>query len=468
MIRLSHRIKTLIGGVLLAGLAAWALAVHYGAQAPEGKIGDLEVMVAILLVLCLVLLGAAYRMRRLIFYLEGSLDALEMPVTTTDMNMKWVFINKVTETLLAQHNLDKKSVLGKHCSSWQADICGTENCGIECLRKGKPRTHYNQEIPDHPSIYMQVDTHYIKDDAGRNIGHVELVSNVDAVKQLKGVVELLAPSSETLLSLAGQMADNSSEVSSRSETVASASEEMSSNMNSAAASMEEMSSNIGMLASAAEEMTATIDEIAANTEKARGITSDAVSQASNASTQVGRLGESVVEIGKVLETITEISEQVNLLALNATIEAARAGDAGKGFAVVANEIKELARQTSEATEAIKGQVEDVRDSTDGTVSEIGRITDVVNDINEIVTGIASAVEEQSATANEIASNVSQASQGIGEVNENVAQSSAVSSEISRDISLVNQEIGKIAGNSGGVTERAEELSRLSQRLGDLL
>lgn len=93
--------------------------------------------------------------------------------------------------------------------------------------------------------------------------------------------------------------------------------------------------------------------------------------------------------------ITEISEQTNLLALNATIEAARAGEAGKGFAVVANEIKELARQTADATSEIKEQIEGIQGSTSGTVSEIDEILKVINDVNEIVSNIATAVEEQS-------------------------------------------------------------------------
>jgi len=100
-------------------------------------------------------------------------------------------------------------------------------------------------------------------------------------------------------------------------------------------------------------------------------------------------------ISKVTETITEISEQTNLLALNATIEAARAGEAGKGFAVVANEIKELAKQTNEATLDIKTKIEDVQVATDNTVADIEEISKVINNVNEIVVTITMAVGEQS-------------------------------------------------------------------------
>jgi methyl-accepting chemotaxis protein len=271
-----------------------------------------------------------------------------------------------------------------------------------------------------------------------------------------------------LNSISDQMSAGAGQTSDKANTVAAASEEMSTNMNSVAAAMEEAATNVGMVASATEEMTATINEIAQNTEKARGITADAVSQADNASSQVAELGTAAQEIGKVIETITEISEQVNLLALNATIEAARAGDAGKGFAVVANEIKELARQTAAATGEIKSRVEGIQDSTDGTVTEIGNITRVVNEVNEIVSTIATAVEEQSVTTREIAGNVAQAAQGIDEVNENVAQSSTVSSEISRDITEVTQAAGEISGNSAQISTSAESLNQLAQQLNDMV
>ena len=295
---------------------------------------------------------------------------------------------------------------------------------------------------------------------------------VENIQRIIGAVQKnstqVNDSSSELNSISDQMSSGAGQTSDKANTVAAASEEMSTNMNSVAAAMEQAATNVGMVASAAEEMTATINEIAQNTEKARGITGEAVNQAGNASSQVAELGTAAQEIGKVIETITEISEQVNLLALNATIEAARAGEAGKGFAVVANEIKDLARQTAEATGEIKSRVEGIQNSTNGTVTEIGNITRVVNEVNEIVSTIATAVEEQSVTTNEIASNVSQAAQGIEEVNENVAQSSGVSSEISKDIAEVTHAAGEISSSSEQISLSAESLSELAQQLNDMV
>jgi methyl-accepting chemotaxis protein len=284
------------------------------------------------------------------------------------------------------------------------------------------------------------------------------------IRNIAGNAETLHRSSSELSNLSERMSENSGEMSVKANSVAASSEEMSANMNSVAAAMEEASTNVGMVATSAEEMTATINEIARNSEKAQTITSEAVSRAQDASAKVDELGNAAKEIGKVTEAITEISAQTNLLALNATIEAARAGEAGKGFSVVANEIKELARQTAEATQEIKGQISGIQTSTSGTVSEIEEILKVINDVNEIVATIATAVGEQSLTTKEIAKNISQASKGIQEVNENVAQSSSVSTEIAKEITDVNQAAGEMSNSSSQMNLSTSELSKLAEEL----
>jgi methyl-accepting chemotaxis protein len=288
------------------------------------------------------------------------------------------------------------------------------------------------------------------------------------IKDIATDSQLLNNSSADLSSLSAQMSGGAEDMAGKSNTVASASEQMSSNMHSVASAMEEAATNIGMVASAAEEMTSTIAEIAQNSEKASNITSDAVIQTKSASKKVDELGNAAREIGKVVETITEISEQVNLLALNATIEAARAGEAGKGFAVVANEIKDLAKQTAGATMEIKEKIAAIQGSTDGTVSEINQISKIINDVNEIVTTIATAVEQQSVTTKEIAGNVAQASQGIQEVSENVAQSSNVAEEIATDIADVNQSAAEMSNSSAQVNLSAEELTKMGTKLNKMV
>ena len=284
------------------------------------------------------------------------------------------------------------------------------------------------------------------------------------IREITGGVGTLSSSSSELSAISEQMTLGIQNVSDKSNTVSAAVEEMSANMNNVAAAMEQSATNTNMVASAAEEMSSTIGEIAQNAEKARGISDEAAHKATDASANMDQLGAAANAIGKVIETITDISEQVNLLALNATIEAARAGEAGKGFAVVANEIKELAKQTATATQDIKDKIAAIQGTTSTTIDQIAEIAQVINNVNSVVSNIAAAVEEQSTATREIAANVSQASTGIQEVNENVNQTSSVTTEISQDIAEVSVSMNEMSTSSSQVNMSAQELSKLSEHL----
>jgi methyl-accepting chemotaxis protein len=281
---------------------------------------------------------------------------------------------------------------------------------------------------------------------------------------IKQGVETLSSSAAQMASIADDMSNSAEQTRQRANAVATASEEMNTNMGSVAEAMSESSASLNAVAGAAEEMNSTIDEIAGNAETARSIAMNSVSKANESTDIMNGLSQSANAIGKVVETITEISEQVNLLSLNASIEAARAGEAGKGFAVVANEIKDLAKQTSDASLDIKNRIESIQKSSTNSLGSIEEISTVITDVNDIVSTIATAVEEQSSATREIARNISQASSGIEEVNSNVNQSSAVSAEIAQDITGVNDASEEIAERSNQVKLSAEALSKLAARL----
>ncbi|VFQ45941.1 methyl-accepting chemotaxis protein [Desulfoluna butyratoxydans] len=275
-------------------------------------------------------------------------------------------------------------------------------------------------------------------------------------------------SSDTLIDISGRLSTGAENTADRAEALSGAATGMSENLANIVAAIEESSSNSTMVASAAEEMSVTIHEIVDNTAKARGISDEAVSQSKEAAGKMVALRHAAEEIGQVTETISAISEQINLLALNATIEAARAGDAGKGFAVVANEIKELAAQTAEATEGIKEQIETVQGTTSETAGEIDQIAGIIERVNAIVATITSSVNEQSTATKDIANNISFVSRGISDINENVTQSFSVSKALTEDISQINQEAGDIAGSSAQLSSHAEQLREMAARVNGIV
>jgi len=275
-------------------------------------------------------------------------------------------------------------------------------------------------------------------------------------------------SSNSLTGLSARMSKGAQTMSSTSATVAAGAEEMNTNVDSIVNAMNTASDNVGLVAAAAEEMTATINEIARNSERARSITGNAVAEARQASSQMKNLGLAAQDIGQVTDVINDISDQTNLLALNATIEAARAGEAGKGFAVVANEIKELAKQTAEATNEIRSKIHGIQSTTDTAVTSIIKVTEVISDVNDIVSSIAAAVEEQSATTKDIAQNVTQLSAGVSEVNERLHQGSIVINEITREISEVSHVASDFSSSSSEISSSAETLTDLAKKLEEIV
>jgi methyl-accepting chemotaxis protein len=278
------------------------------------------------------------------------------------------------------------------------------------------------------------------DITARKIAEANLKVTLNAVSQN---AQSLASASEELTSVAQQMSSNSEETAAQANAVAAASEQV--------------SRNVATVATSAEEMSASVKEIAYNVSEAAKVAGNAVKVADETNRTVAKLGESSIQIGKVIKVITSIAQQTNLLALNATIEAARAGEAGKGFAVVANEVKELAKQTAAATEDISQKIEAIQSDTKGAVIAISQIGDIINQISHIQSTVASAVEEQSATTNEIARSAAEAAKGSTEISQNITHVSEAATSTTEGASstlAAATELSKLAGDLKTVADMA--------------
>jgi methyl-accepting chemotaxis protein len=243
-------------------------------------------------------------------------------------------------------------------------------------------------------------------------------------RALERTADMVLAIGEGALTLAG----SSEELSATSSQLGANAEHTAARAASASATAEQVGGNVRIVADGAEELSASIREIASQATEATRVAAEASTKAGEAQAAMADLGASSAEVGEVVKVITSIAEQTSLLALNATIESARAGEAGKGFAVVANEVKDLARATAEATEAVAAKVAAIQADATRAMAATSEITAVIDGVHAISASIASAVEEQTATTNEIHRSVTEAASGTTEIAHSAADVAGAAAE----------------------------------------
>jgi len=376
------------------------------------------------------------------YWYEQLLDSIPWPISVTDMNMNWTFINRPVEKMLG---IKRADVLGKQCDNWNADICNTANCGIARLRKGELQTHFKQLGRN-----FQVDTAYIENARGERVGHSEVVQDITAqarsAEYTSAEVERLAASlkkvteghlvfdhrvaegdeytasaraaftqvSESVRAMvdglrrvvmqlqegAANISSSTAEILASSTQMAATTREQASAVSQITSTVEEIKSSAAQVAQRAQSVAETSSRAAQAADQGTAAADETIAGMDEIRQRVEAIAENILalseqtqQIGEIIDTVTDIADQSNILALNAAIEAAQAGEAGRGFRVVADEVKNLAEQSRRAASQVKVILGDIQRATNLAVMATEQGTKQVDAGNQLVKRTAQTIEQ---------------------------------------------------------------------------